>query len=138
MYQDQTLICKDCGKSFVWTASEQEFFASKGFSAPVRCQECRARIKAAKQSGQQSGPRAPRAMHEITCANCGAKGEVPFQPRNPDNVLCADCFRQKRDEERGVVSAPAQSAASDDTLPAAEITDNGNDAAPAADDQPMA
>ncbi|MCL5797458.1 MAG: zinc-ribbon domain-containing protein, partial [Patescibacteria group bacterium] len=33
-YQDQTLVCRDCGKQFVWTAGEQEFYAQKGFSNP--------------------------------------------------------------------------------------------------------
>ncbi|MBO5779091.1 MAG: zinc-ribbon domain-containing protein, partial [Clostridia bacterium] len=31
MYQDITLKCKDCGKEFVFTAGEQEFYAEKGF-----------------------------------------------------------------------------------------------------------
>lgn len=123
MYQDQTLTCRDCGKSFTWTASEQEFFATKGFSAPVRCQECRALKKQGAQAG--GGSRGPRTMYEITCANCGQKGEVPFQPRDPDNVLCIDCFKQKRDAERGI--APSAAPA---TMPAAEVTDNGDDAAP--------
>ena len=41
MYQDKTLVCKDCGAEFVFTAGEQEFYASKGFSEPVRCKNCR-------------------------------------------------------------------------------------------------
>ena len=42
MYQDKTLICKDCGKEFVFTAGEQEFYAEKGFeNEPQRCRECR-------------------------------------------------------------------------------------------------
>ena len=38
MFEDKTLVCKDCGKEFVWTAGEQEFYASRGFenSSPVR------------------------------------------------------------------------------------------------------
>lgn len=40
-YQDKTIICKDCGKEFVFTAGEQEFYAEKNFSEPVRCKECR-------------------------------------------------------------------------------------------------
>ena len=46
MYEDKTLICKECGKEFVFTAGEQEFYASKGFeNEPQRCmppepQEC--------------------------------------------------------------------------------------------------
>ncbi len=31
MYQDKTLKCRDCGQDFVFTASEQAFFAEKGF-----------------------------------------------------------------------------------------------------------
>lgn len=43
MYQDKTLICKDCGKEFTFTAGEQEFYAEKGFeNEPQRCKECRA------------------------------------------------------------------------------------------------
>ena len=31
MFEDKTLVCRDCGKEFVFTASEQQFFADKGF-----------------------------------------------------------------------------------------------------------
>ena len=60
MYEDKTLVCKDCGKEFVWTAGEQEFYASRGFEnqpqtckvpfqpredRPVYCSECFAKMK---------------------------------------------------------------------------------------------
>ena len=36
MYQDKTLVCRDCGAEFVFTAGEQEFYAEKGFfSKPI-------------------------------------------------------------------------------------------------------
>ena len=42
MFEDKTLVCKDCGKEFVWTAGEQEFYASRGFeNQPQRCKACR-------------------------------------------------------------------------------------------------
>ena len=42
MYQEETLICEDCGKEFVFTVGEQEFYAEKGLTnKPKRCQECR-------------------------------------------------------------------------------------------------
>ena len=42
MYEDKTLICKECGAEFVFTAGEQEFYASKGFvNEPQRCKSCR-------------------------------------------------------------------------------------------------
>ncbi|MBP2659503.1 MAG: CxxC-x17-CxxC domain containing protein, partial [Firmicutes bacterium] len=31
MNQDKTLTCKDCGVQFVFSASEQDFYAEKGF-----------------------------------------------------------------------------------------------------------
>ena len=57
MFEDKTLVCKDCGKEFVWTAGEQEFYASRGFEnqpqrckppredRPVYCSDCFARMK---------------------------------------------------------------------------------------------
>ena len=40
--QDKTIVCKDCGKEFVFTVGEQEFYAEKGLqNEPVRCKECR-------------------------------------------------------------------------------------------------
>ncbi len=46
-YQYKTLVCKDCGTEFVFTAGEQQFYAEKGFTnEPQRCPECR---KARKQ-----------------------------------------------------------------------------------------
>ena len=48
MYQDKTLVCRDCGAEFVFTAGEQEFYAEKGFqNEPTRCKECRAASKQA-------------------------------------------------------------------------------------------
>ena len=30
--QDKTIVCKDCGKEFVFTVGEQEFYKEKGFT----------------------------------------------------------------------------------------------------------
>ena len=48
MYEDKTLVCKECGKEFVFTAGEQEFYAERGFQneppalqgLPRRPQDC--------------------------------------------------------------------------------------------------
>lgn len=40
--EDKKIICKDCGKEFVFTVGEQEFYKEKGFdNDPVRCPDCR-------------------------------------------------------------------------------------------------
>lgn len=44
---DRTLVCKDCGKEFIFTEGEQQFYAEKGFTNdPVRCKDCRSAKKA--------------------------------------------------------------------------------------------
>lgn len=48
MAQDKELTCRDCGQSFTFTAGEQEFFQSRGFSEPIRCKSCRDVRKAQK------------------------------------------------------------------------------------------
>lgn len=45
-YQDKTIKCVDCGKEFVFTAREQEFYHEKGFTnEPKRCKDCREKKK---------------------------------------------------------------------------------------------
>ncbi|MEO5703560.1 MAG: zinc-ribbon domain-containing protein, partial [Candidatus Limnocylindrales bacterium] len=50
MYSDKNLTCADCGQQFVFTASEQDFYAQRGFTEPRRCPTDRAARKAARQS----------------------------------------------------------------------------------------
>jgi DNA repair exonuclease SbcCD ATPase subunit len=38
---DMTLICRRCGKEFVFSRAEQEFYELKGFVLPLHCKECR-------------------------------------------------------------------------------------------------
>jgi len=92
MYEDKTLICKDCSAEFIFTAGEQEFYASKGFvNEPQRCKECRDAKK------QQS--RGEREMFTATCAACGTDATVPFKPREDRPVYCSDCFAKMKEEE---------------------------------------
>ena len=90
MYEDKTLICKDCGNEFVFTAGEQEFYAEKGFqNEPLRCKECRVNRKNAL--------RGVREMFTITCAECGAEAQVPFKPKNDKPVYCSECFAKNKE-----------------------------------------
>lgn len=90
-YQDKTIQCSDCGKSFTFTAREQEFYASKGFAnEPKRCPECRQSRKADR--GDRGDSRSSRQMYPAKCAQCGKDTEVPFQPRGDKPVYCRDCF----------------------------------------------
>jgi CxxC-x17-CxxC domain-containing protein len=96
MYEDKTLLCRECGQEFVFSAGEQEFYQQKGLlNEPGRCPECRQRRRQGMQ-GQARGERAPREMHTITCAECGQEAQVPFIPRNDKPVYCSTCFERVR------------------------------------------
>ncbi|MDR3541107.1 MAG: zinc-ribbon domain containing protein [Desulfosporosinus sp.] len=100
MAQDKNLSCRDCGAEFVFTASEQDFFAEKGFTnEPSRCPECRAARKQQNSGGGYSrggGGYQQREMHPATCAECGKETQVPFRPSGDRPVYCSDCFRNQR------------------------------------------
>lgn len=106
---DKTLTCRDCGNTFTFTEGEQDFYAQKGYSEPMRCPDCRAAKKAARNSGYGDSygggggggygsgggggyGRSERTMTQVVCANCGKDTEVPFVPRGDKPVYCSDCF----------------------------------------------
>ncbi len=90
MFEDKTIVCKDCGEEFVFTAREQEFYESKGFAnEPQRCKPCRDKRK--------NAGRAPREMFETTCSACGNPAKVPFQPREDRPVYCSECFAKMKE-----------------------------------------
>lgn len=92
MYEDKTLICKECGNEFVFTAGEQEFYAEKGFeNEPQRCKACRDARKA---------NRSDREMFDATCADCGKECKVPFRPRDDRPVYCSECFAARKESEQ--------------------------------------
>lgn len=93
--QDKTLTCRDCDKDFTFSASEQDFFAEKGFTnEPSRCGECRATRKQQNSGGFSRGANnfQKREMHPATCAECGKETQVPFRPSGDRPVYCSDCF----------------------------------------------
>jgi CxxC-x17-CxxC domain-containing protein len=98
MAEDKTLTCRDCGAEFVFTASEQDFYAEKGFTnEPGRCPECRAARKQQNRGG--FGGRnnyQQREMFDVTCAACGVQTQVPFRPSSDRPVYCRDCFSQNK------------------------------------------
>lgn len=124
MNVDKTLTCSDCGQPFTFSASEQDFFAERGFTEPRRCASCRASRKAARGDsagggdyssggygagggysaggygsrggGGGYGSRGPREMFPATCSACGQETEVPFRPTSGKPVYCSACFAQRR------------------------------------------
>lgn len=107
---DQVITCADCGQEFVFTESEQAFYADRGFSTPRRCGACRAAKKAARAdsgggsygnssygggSSSYGASRGPREMFTATCSSCGNVASVPFRPSGAKPVYCSDCFSRR-------------------------------------------
>lgn len=87
-FQDKTLTCRECSKEFAWSADEQKFYADKGLQHPPgKCRDCRRKAKEQKTN---------RPKWTIICKDCGKEGEVNFEPHNPNDVLCAECFAKAR------------------------------------------
>lgn len=83
--EDKTLVCKDCGNKFIWTAGEQKFFIDKGLrNIPKRCKVCTADYK--------NKLREKHPMFWIKCQKCGKKTEVSFEPKT-ENIYCEECFK---------------------------------------------
>lgn len=99
----------------MFTAGEQEFHSSKGFTNdPRRCPACRSARKAQRGDGGGGGGGGPRhssgggggggfggsrgggrEMFAAVCAECGKETQVPFQPSGSRPVYCRDCFSQQ-------------------------------------------
>ena len=121
-YSDRNLVCRDCGKQFTFTAGEHEFYASREYSEPTRCTDCRAARKSSRDSGGFGGGGrsygggggggggggsrggygrggesrgGTRPMYNVICAECGKETEVPFEPRSGRPVYCRDCFDRR-------------------------------------------
>jgi CxxC-x17-CxxC domain-containing protein len=90
VFQDKTLVCRDCGADFVFTAGEQGFYLEKGLlNEPQRCPACRAARRRERTNGT-------REMTQVVCAACGAETMVPFVPRLDRPVYCSACFEKVR------------------------------------------
>jgi CxxC-x17-CxxC domain-containing protein len=104
-FQDKTLTCSDCAKSFTFSAEEQEQFQTRGYTnEPKRCPECRQARKSERygNSGNSYGNSSNRGyttqrqLFPAVCADCGKETQVPFEPSQGRPVYCSDCYRKVR------------------------------------------
>ncbi|MGI6453682.1 MAG: zinc-ribbon domain containing protein [Syntrophomonadaceae bacterium] len=98
MAEDKYLVCKECGNEFLFSASEQDFYAEKGFeNLPGRCPDCR-RARKQQRNNFGGGRRynEDRPMFKTICAACGQETSVPFEPSGGRPVYCRDCYQANR------------------------------------------
>lgn len=90
MYEDKTLVCKECGQEFIFTAGEQEYYAEKGLTnEPKRCKDCRDKRRQSRDE---------RPIFTTVCAACGREAKVRFEPREDRPVYCSECFASMREQ----------------------------------------
>ncbi len=77
--KDRVLLCRQCGKEFAFTISEQEHYKEKGWSEPRHCPQCRS---------------ARRKTSWRICSGCGA------ELTKEDPAYCSTCLDSiKREAE---------------------------------------
>lgn len=74
MYEDKTLVCKECGKEFVFTAGEQEFYAERGFQNEPSA--ARPAVTLAR-----TPPVAPVSTSPLPAQPAAARRRFPSNPR---------------------------------------------------------
>ena len=92
MYEDKTLICKECGAEFVFTAGEQEFYAEKGFTNEP--QRCKAKPVVPARCSTLSAPSAEsparfRSSPEKTVRSTAA---IALQPEDKSSITLYQIF----------------------------------------------
>lgn len=110
-YADKALHCVACGTDFVFSAREQAFHASKGFTnEPRRCPSCRQARRASTPrtdasdaappsngGGERSAPQtSDRPSFTTVCSACGGEAHLPFEPVGNRPVLCSTCYDKIR------------------------------------------
>jgi hypothetical protein len=79
------LTCRECGRQFMFTEGEQEFYDQRGLMPPARCKECRSKKE--------------KPPHNSTCSECGAKLEKVTavycescaSTTQPTHITCSKC-----------------------------------------------
>lgn len=119
MYTDKTLTCADCGQQFVFTASEQDFYAQRGFTEPRRCPADRAARKAARQSsgagyssgytsegGSSYGGGGYSSGGSYSSGGYGDSGYRDRGPREMFTATCSNCGNEARVPFRPTTGKP--------------------------------
>ena len=93
MFTDKSLPCRTCGKDFIFTSGEQEYFQSHGLTNdPKRCANCRV-VRRFVRSGIGIAN-----IFEVNCGDCGTMTTVPFEPKGYKPVYCNQCLLLRKND----------------------------------------
>ena len=68
---DATLVCKQCGRLFVFSEGEQAFYLDHGYGPPTRCPYCRDARRAFASPAQVEPRSVQRQAFAAICSDCG-------------------------------------------------------------------
>lgn len=102
-FTDKSLRCVTCGQDFTFTAGEQQFHATKGFTnEPRRCRACRQ-----ARRGPAEANAAPAGAGGANAAGSAPRGQVATAAR-PAGAERASDSRADRAERGGPNAEPAR------------------------------
>ena len=82
-FEDKSIQCSSCGTTFTFSAQEQEFFQSKGYTnEPKRCPSCRKARKTERDGSRGNSYGLSRQTFPARRAGYGKDAEVPFALAN--------------------------------------------------------
>ena len=96
MLSDLMLTCRECGKKFSFTSSQQAAHTRRGFTnQPTRCPDCRANRRASRTITRSTSNGDRRQTYSTVCASCGADTTLPFKPGRDRPGYCPSCFQAR-------------------------------------------
>jgi CxxC-x17-CxxC domain-containing protein len=90
-FEDKSILCQRCRQPFIFSASEQEYFALKQLqNEPKRCQNCRL-VRRLEEQGKDKG-----VCTEVKCHECGAITLMPYKLTGAKPVYCSNCMHARK------------------------------------------
>lgn len=89
--EDITIICRECGKKFIFSKNEIEFYLEKGLKYPKRCQDCR------KADIESDVPKNLKLKRNSFLDNVKTYGmPTDIRQEHPDDDIWHDFYGYKR------------------------------------------
>jgi hypothetical protein len=79
-YSDISITCSQCGKKFIFSEDEQEFYKSKGYTPPLHCKQCRSARQQRNSECTRCGNKLVESAPQY-CAACLINVQLDFEQK---------------------------------------------------------
>ena len=90
--KNKKLVCKDCGRGFIFTVKDQKAYGFKGWKDPIRCKVCQRHKKVIKLAIEDNIPITELVKFEEICDKCHRKFFTNFKRKEGEKLYCDDCW----------------------------------------------